>query len=95
MSKRHTERSEPGIWQVQEAKARFSEMLETALTEGPQTVTKRGEEVAVLVSAEEWRDLQARARPSLKELLLSDEARTDELVPPRRRFKLRPPVELE
>ena len=32
---------------------------------------------------------------SLKELLLSDEARTDDLVPPRRRFKFRPPVEIE
>jgi prevent-host-death family protein len=65
------------------------------LTDGPQIVTKRGEEVAVLVAAEEWHDLQARARPSLKELLLSDEARTDELVPPRRRYRLRPPVDLE
>jgi prevent-host-death family protein len=95
MSKRHTEPPRTGTWQVQEAKARFSEMLERALTDGPQTVTKRGEEAAVLVAAEEWRDLQARARPSLKELLLSDDARTDELVPPRRRFKLRPPVEFD
>jgi len=37
----------------------------------------------------------AKRRPSLKALLLSDEARTDDLVPPRRRFKLRPPVEIE
>jgi antitoxin Phd len=95
MSKRQAPPRRTSTWQVQEAKARFSEMLETALTDGPQAVTKRGEEVAVLVAVEEWRDLQARARPSLKQLLLSDEARTDELVPPRRRFKLRPPVEFE
>ena len=80
---------------MQDAKARFSEMLEKALADGPQIVTKRGTEVAVLVAANDWRELQARARPSLKELLLSDEARTEELVPARRRLKLRPTVELD
>lgn len=80
-------------WQVQDAKARFSEMLEKALTDGPQIVTKRGKEAAVLVAAEVWRELEARARPSLKELLLSPRGRTDELAPERRRtIKLRPPV---
>jgi antitoxin Phd len=92
MSKRSKPRVSPPTWQVQDAKARFSEMLEKALSDGPQTVTKRGKQAAVLVSAELWHDLEARARPSLKELLLSDEARTDDLVPPRRKFKLRPPV---
>jgi prevent-host-death family protein len=79
-------------WQVQDAKARFSEMLEKALSDGPQIVTKRGKQAAVLVSAELWHDLEARARPSLKELLLSDEARTEDLVPTRRKIRLRPPV---
>jgi prevent-host-death family protein len=36
-------------WQVQEAKARFSEFLDASLREGPQVVTRRGIEVAVLV----------------------------------------------
>ena len=36
-------------WPVQDAKARFSELLETCLREGPQVVTKRGSETAVLV----------------------------------------------
>lgn len=62
-------------WQVQEAKARFSELLEACIAEGPQTVSKRGVEAAVLVRVDEWRRLQAAARPSLKQLLLSDEAR--------------------
>lgn len=80
-------------WPVQNAKARFSEFLETCLTEGPQMVTKRGTEAAVLVSAEEWRRLQAAARPSLKELLMSDHARTEALVPARGRARRRaPPV---
>ncbi len=64
-------------WAVQDAKARFSEFLERCLTEGPQMVTKRGAEAAVLVPADEWRRLQASARPSLKELLMSDQARAD------------------
>jgi prevent-host-death family protein len=70
-------------WPVQDAKARFSELLEACLTDGPQVVTKRGAETAVLVPVAEWRRLQAAARPSLKELLLSDAGRTDTLTPPR------------
>jgi len=79
-------------WPVQDAKARFSEFLEKCLTEGPQMVTKRGAEAAVLVPAEEWRRLQASARPSLKELLLSDQARTQALTPARRRARRRAPI---
>lgn len=70
-------------WPVQDAKARFSEFLDACLAEGPQMVTRRGAEAAVLVPAAEWKRLQSAARPSLKELLLSDAARTEFLVPPR------------
>ncbi|MDE2662262.1 MAG: type II toxin-antitoxin system Phd/YefM family antitoxin [Gemmatimonadota bacterium] len=76
-------------WQVQEAKARFSALLETALTQGPQVVTKRGVEAAVLVPIDHWRRLEKMAKPSLKELLLAPEARTDHLVPPRREVRQR------
>jgi prevent-host-death family protein len=62
-------------WQLQEAKARFSEFVDRCLSEGPQMVTKRGAEAAVLIRVEEWRRLQAAARPSLKELLLSEAGR--------------------
>ena len=82
-------------WPVQDAKARFSELLETCLREGPQLVTRRGAEAAVLVPFEEWQRLGAAAKPTLKELLLTDWARTDSLVPPRRRYKRRPPLILE
>lgn len=71
------------IWPVQHAKARFSELLDACQREGPQVVSRRGTEAAVLVPIEQWHRLQAAARPSLKQLLLSPEARTDELVPPR------------
>lgn len=70
-------------WPVQDAKARFSEFLDACLNEGPQLVTKRGAEAAVLVPVGQWRRMQAAARPSLKTLLLSDEARTEGLTPPR------------
>lgn len=70
-------------WPVQDAKARFSEFLDACMVEGPQMVTKRGAEAAVLVPVDEWRRLQAVARPSLKQLLLSDEVRADLLVPAR------------
>jgi len=70
-------------WPVQDAKARFSEMLEACLKEGPQTVTKRGTEAAVLVPAADWRRLKNAARPTLKDLLLSDHARGDLNVPAR------------
>jgi antitoxin Phd len=59
------------IWSVQDAKARFSEFLETCLNEGPQVVTKRGTAAAVLVPLQDWQRLQRSARPTLKELLLS------------------------
>lgn len=70
-------------WPVQDAKARFSEFLAACLADGPQMVTKRGADAAVLVPATEWRRLHTAAKPSLKELLLSDAARSARLIPPR------------
>lgn len=79
-------------WKVQDAKARFSEFLDACLAEGPQLVTRRGEEAAVLVSITEWRRVQSQARPSLKALLLSDTGRTDELILPERGAQRRRPA---
>lgn len=76
-------------WPVQDAKARFSEFLDACLHEGPQMVTRRGADAAVLVPVHEWRRLQAAARPSLKQLLLSAQARTDMIVPERGQAKRR------
>ena len=81
-------------WPVQDAKARFSEFLDACLTEGPQLVTRRGAEAAVLVPVAEWRRLQSAARPSLKQLLLSDQARTDLVVPARGQVQRRKPEAL-
>jgi antitoxin Phd len=70
-------------WSVQDAKAKFSEFLDACLSDGPQMVTKRGAEAAVLVPVHEWRRLQSAARPSLKQLLLSSAGRTELVIPPR------------
>ena len=80
-------------WQVQDAKARFSELLETCLEQGPQVVTKRGVETAVLVPIDQWRRMQA-ARPTLKQLLLAPEPRFELPIPPRGQLRRRPPAEL-
>lgn len=79
-------------WQVQDAKARFSELLDSALKKGPQVVTKRGVDAAVLVPIEEWRRLQRAARPDIKELLLGPGPRFENLVSERRPRKRRKPV---
>jgi prevent-host-death family protein len=82
------------IWPVQDAKARFSELLDACVSEGPQVVTRRGMETAVLVPIAEWKRLSNIARPSLKELLLTDEGRTDLDLPPRGQAKRRSAVAL-
>jgi prevent-host-death family protein len=78
-------------WPVQDAKARFSELLETCLREGPQLVTRRGAEAAVLVPLEQWRRLNQSAKPTLKELLLTDVARGELSIPSRGRLRRRAP----
>jgi antitoxin Phd len=79
-------------WQLQDAKSRFSEFLNAALKKGPQVVTRRGVETAVLVPIEEWRRMQSASRPSIKELLLSG-PRFDLVLPKRKRWKRRPPID--
>ena len=80
-------------WPVQDAKARFSELLDTCLKEGPQIVTRRGADAAVLVPVSDWRRLQQAARPTLKELLLADAPRGDFQLPVRGQLHRRPPSE--
>lgn len=70
-------------WPVQDAKARFSELLEDCLSKGPQIVTKRGAEAAVMVPIGEWQRLQSVARPTLKQVLLTEHARGDLMIPKR------------
>ena len=57
-------------WQVQEAKQRFSELVQRAIDEGPQVVTRRGEEAVVVIAIDEYCRLTGRV-PDFKEFLLS------------------------
>ena len=56
-------------WQLQEAKQRFSELVRRALEEGPQTVTRHGEEVVVVVPVEDFRRMSGD-KPDFKEFLM-------------------------
>jgi prevent-host-death family protein len=83
-------------WQVYDAKARFSEFLDASIKDGPQIVTKRGVEAAVLISIDEWKHLKSAARPNIKEILLDPNGPHDLDIPLRRGlFRLRAPVEFE
>lgn len=81
-------------WAVQDAKAKFSELLNACLEEGPQVVTKRGHEAAVLITIQEWNTLKKLAKPSLKSLLLSEEAKGDLILPKRGQGASRKPIKL-
>jgi antitoxin Phd len=57
-------------WQLQEAKAKFSELVQKAIDEGPQTVTRRGKDAVVVLSAEQF-ELMKKRQISLTDLLRS------------------------
>ena len=78
-------------WQVYDAKARFSEFLETTLKDGPQILTRRGVETAILVPIDEWNHLKNRAKQSIPDPLLDPHGPHDIPLPPHRPvLKLRP-----
>lgn len=94
--------SEQAHWQVQEAKQRFSEVLRAAEKEGPQTITRHGEDVAVIVDIAEYRKL-IRPRRDFKEHLMTFPGIApgpdgwdvfDEVEAQRKRDFGRPPVDL-
>ena len=82
----------------------LSELVESTLKEGPQVVTKDGAEAAVLISIEDWRVIKEHQswglpsdRPSENpiDVLLDPNGPHDIYIPPRGRFKLRPPLRFE
>ena len=78
-------------WSVQEAKARFGELIESCIATGPQLITEHGVEVAVLVPIAQWRQMQISATPSLKQLLLEDTARGEITLPAPGLVRMRSP----
>lgn len=66
-------------WHLQDAKTNFSKVVHKARTEGPQTVTLRGEPAVVVVAVDEYRRL-LNQRPSLAEFLLEGPEWDDDFV---------------
>ncbi|NNN04847.1 MAG: type II toxin-antitoxin system Phd/YefM family antitoxin [Elusimicrobia bacterium] len=50
-------------WQLQNAKNRLSELVDDALSRGPQTITRHGKATAVVLSVEDYRKIQSGQRP--------------------------------
>ena len=57
-------------WQLQDAKAKFSEVVKLATQEGPQEITMRGQPTAVLISREDFEKIKG-VKPSLVSFLRS------------------------
>lgn len=82
-------------WQLQEAKARFSELIDDTLEKGPQVVTRRGVDTAVVVSIDEWRKLKDQKHVTWKDVLLGEGPRFEIPVPQRGMVKARKPPVLD
>ena len=80
------------VWALAEAKARLSEVIDRALSRGPQTVTRRGRPAVVVVSVEEWRR-KSRRKGNLAEFLARSPLRESNLVVTRSKDKP-PPLHL-
>ena len=62
------------VWTVAKAKAKFSEVIDRAATEGPQTVTRNGRKAAIIVAPEEW-ERRTKRKGSLVEFFASSPLR--------------------
>ena len=83
-------RARPGRWQLQEAKARFSEVVGLAKHEGPQHVTVHGREEVVVVGADDFRRLAGdRTGQALVDAMQLSPHRSTSIQPPRRRMPVR------
>lgn len=69
-----------GTWQVQGAKQRFSEVLRAVERDGPQTITKHGEEVAVVMDVAEYRRLTGRRKTFVEHLLSAPQLDDDAMA---------------
>jgi prevent-host-death family protein len=81
------------VWQVQNAKQKFSEVVDRAVSEGPQVVTRHGREVVVVVSVEEYRRLRG-PKKDFKQFLTEGPPYFDDLEL-ERSTELSRPVDLE
>jgi antitoxin Phd len=79
-------------WQLQEAKARFSELIDDTLEKGPQVITRRGIDTAVVVSIDQWHKLKDENHLTWKEALLGEGPRFEIPHPKRGTVKSRRPA---
>jgi antitoxin Phd len=82
-----------GVWQLQEAKNKLSEVVEEAILHGPQVITRRGVESVVVLSFAEYRGMLARQK-SLSEFFRTSPLAELDLDLTRDRTELRATVEL-
>ena len=85
-------------WQLQDAKARLSELIDKVESEGTQVITRRGVETVAVVPIDEWKRLTESAKPTLKDWLLAPQARYedfDKMIPARGKLRRRKGVALE
>jgi prevent-host-death family protein len=75
-------------WTVAEAKAKFSELIEKAKSEGPQKITKHGRTTVVVVAADQW-EKKAERKVSLADFLMSSPLRGSGLKVKRLPFRVR------
>lgn len=78
-----------GIWTVAQAKAKLSEVIESAHKEGPQTITRNGRRTAVVVDAEEW-ERKTQRSGTLADFFKASPLRGSELKVRRSKDRLRP-----
>jgi len=81
------------VWQLQEAKNKFSEVVEEALSDGPQVITKRGVEAVIVLSYSEYRKLLA-SQKKLSEFFRQSPLVESDLDLNRDRSALRPDMAL-
>jgi antitoxin Phd len=79
-------------WQLQDAKAKLSEVIDTAKKQGPQIITQRGVKSAVVIPFDQWERQQQSTKPTLLDVLLSG-PKGELPIPPRSKWKMRKPVE--
>ncbi len=81
-----------GTWALQNAKAKLSEVVDTAKRDGPQIITRRGVEEVAVVPIDQWRRMNRPDKFTLLEALQSG-PQFDLNIPPRGRLRMRKPVE--
>jgi prevent-host-death family protein len=82
--------AERGRWRLQDAKARFSELVRMAHSEGPQLVTLHGRDAVVVVDADEFQRLKGgRTGQLLVDALQASPHRETELAPRRSAMPVR------